>query len=277
MQSILKLTGVHLEDSKLYLLEARLSEIMKEYNLVSYDQVAMKLEKRDDRVFIDKVIENITTHETRFFRDESVYDAFILQIIPEWFDKNRITPLNLKGTKLQIWSAACSTGQEPYSIAMMLLEKFPQLAGSISILGTDISKYTLDKASTATFTKFEVERGLPSSYLQKYFEPNGDKYILKKSVASCVSFKQHNLMTDPYPGQFDIIFCRNVAIYFTESARKEIYNKLKNALKQEGVLMLGSSESLMGYIDNYVLRDFGLARYYEFASNVTFFSSRRGK
>lgn len=271
MQAIQRLTGVYLEDNKLYLLEARLNDIMKDYNLSTYDQVASKIDRKDDSIFLDKIIENITTHETRFFRDESVYDALIMQIIPEWFDKMGVTPLNLRGNRLNIWSAACSTGQEPYSISMIIHEKFPALAGSFSILGTDISKHTIEKAQRGEYTKFEAERGLNEYYLRKYFVNQNDKYTISKKISDPVTFKVHNLITDSYSNSFDLILCRNVVIYFTEMDRKSVYNRLKNSLKSDGVLVLGSSESLMGYTSNYILREFGLARYYEFASKVTFF------
>lgn len=270
--SVLKLTGVKIDEDKVYLFEARLSEIMKEYGLTTYDQVAAKIDAGSDQVFLDKITEKITTHETRFFRDESIFDALVMQIVPEWLEKNAINRLNLTGQKLKIWSAACSTGQEPYSLQMMISEKMPDIANITQILGTDISRETVERAQKGVYSRFEVERGLPPALLEKYFVQNGNQYSISENIKSHTTFKKHNLITEAFPGPFDVIFCRNVAIYFEAEARKKIYENLRNALRPDGVLILGSSENLAGYMNNYIVREFGLARYYEMnASQVTIF------
>lgn len=272
VESISRLTGFKLEDDKLYLLESRLSDIMKDYNLTSYDEVCSKLDKGSDTEFIGKVIDQITTHETRFFRDESLYDALVMQIIPEWLERNMLTPVNLKGNKLKIWSSACSTGQEAYSIAMMISEKFPGIFNHLEILGTDISPATINKAQNGVFTQFETDRGLPPRFREKFFtKSEKGEWALSPAIKSKVRFQKHNLITDPYPNGFDIVLCRNVIIYFPEQIRPGIFDKLKKALSPDGVLVLGSSETLIGYTKNYVIREFGLARYYEFPEKVTFF------
>lgn len=272
VESIARLTGFRLEDDKLYLLESRLSDIMKEYKLTSYDQVCMKLDQGADTEFIGRVIDQITTHETRFFRDESLYDALVMQIIPEWMERKMITPVNLKGERLRIWSAACSTGQEPYSIAMMISEKFPAIFQTLEILGTDISPATIQKAQKGLYTQFESDRGLPPRFREKFFTktPAGE-WQLADTIRSKVRYQKHNLITDIFPTGFDIVLCRNVVIYFPEQIRPGVFDKLKKSLSSDGVLILGSSETLIGYSNNYVIREFGLARYYEFPEKVTFF------
>lgn len=272
VESIQKLTGFRLEDDKLYLLESRLSELMKEYNLSSFNQVCEKLDAGLDNEFIGRVIDQITTHETRFFRDESIYDAFVMQIIPEWLERKGITAFQTKGASLKIWSAACSTGQEPYSIAMILLDKYPEIFKNLQILASDISQATLERAKKGIYTQFEIDRGLPVRYRDKFFQKTSTgEWELTETIRSKVTFVKHNLITDPYPTGFDIILCRNVIIYFPEDIRPSILEKLKKSLLPDGVLILGSSESLIGYTKNYVIREFGLARYYEFPERVTFF------
>ncbi|MCC5814322.1 MAG: protein-glutamate O-methyltransferase CheR [Leptospira sp.] len=272
VESIARLTGFKLEDDKLYLLESRLSDIMKNYKLESYDEVCNKLDQGLDTEFIGKVIDQITTHETRFFRDESLYDALVMQIIPEWLERNMLTPFQLKGHRLKIWSSACSTGQEAYSIAMMISEKFPSIFESLEILATDISPATIAKAQNGRYTQFETDRGLPARFREKFFQKlDSGEWQLSDVIRSKVRFQKHNLITDPYPNGFDIILCRNVVIYFPEQIRPAIFDKLKKSLSPDSVLILGSSETLIGYSKNYVIREFGLARYYEFPEKVTFF------
>lgn len=271
--SIYRITGMKIEEDKIYLIETRLSEIMKEFGISSYDDLATRLEEGKDEVLIDRVIEKITTHETRFFRDESIFDALVMQIIPEWMERKGISRKNPGNARLDIWSAGCSTGQEAYSIAMMIREKIPELASNVTILGTDISKETLEKAKKGEYTRFEVERGLPEKILSKYFvETEKKTFRVSDDVRKNISFQYHNLTGDPIPGTFDIVFFRNVAIYFPEEPRKDLYQRVKSAVKNDGILVLGSAESLAGYVQDYIVREYGLARYYEVnASRVTLF------
>ena len=290
---ILQLTGVHLEDDKLYLLDSRLGEIMRKYDLSSWNQVAEKLQAGSDKEFVNAVVDKITTHETRFFRDESIFDGLVMQIIPEWMKRNNVATGSLLGSvlpvsdtagevnigvsagmssrKLSIWSAACSTGQEPYSMAMLLNEKMPLIARMTTIYATDISEDTIRKAQDGIYSKFEIGRGLPDLYLNKYFKKLDDnKYQLSESIRSRVKFATHNLIKDVFPAQNDIVLCRNVSIYFTEAQKKILYGNLRKALTGDGVLILGSAESLSGYIENFIIREFGLSRYYEMNASQVF-------
>ncbi|MDH5656441.1 MAG: protein-glutamate O-methyltransferase CheR [Spirochaetia bacterium] len=271
-EALQTLTGVKIDPDKIYLIETRLKDILSEYSLSSFDQMAQKIKEGTDQNFLNRVTEKITTHETRFFRDESIFDALVVQIIPEWLEKRGISRMNLEGERLDIWSAACSTGQEPYSIMMMLHEKMPDIAAITRILGTDISQETLDKAKKGVFTKFEVDRGLPEPILNKYFTNEGTGFKCSDKISSHIQFQKHNLVSDPFPGPFDIVFLRNVAIYFDDNVKKEIYSKIKKITKPDGILVLGSSENLSGYMTDFILREFGLARYYEInSSQVTIF------
>lgn len=272
--SIHKMTGMRIEDDKIYLIETRLGDVMREFNLKTYDEIAAKLEHGNDEAFIDRVIEKITTHETRFFRDESIFDALVMQIIPEFLERKGVTTTNPGNIKIDIWSAGCSTGQEAYSIAMVLNEKLPAVAKITSILGTDISRETIGKAKKGVYTKFEVERGVPDSLLGRYFTSlEGSMYQVNDSLKRNINFQYHNLLNQNFPGHYDIIFFRNVAIYFEEDYRIKLYNMMKNHIKKDGILVLGSAESLSGYIQDYIIREYGLARYYEVnASLVTIFN-----
>ena len=272
-ETIHRITGLKIEEDKTYLIETRLSDLMREYKLATYDDVSAILLAGTDKHFIDRVIEKITTHETRFFRDESIFNALLMQIIPEWMERKGITRSRVGAQTLKVWSSGCSTGQEAYSVAMMLSDKIPEIAAVTRILGTDISKETVDKAKNGIYTQFEVDRGLPEELKKRYFAalPNGNFQINEK-IRSMAEFKIQNLISDPFPGSFDFIFFRNVAIYFTEEQRKILYLKMKNSLNPDGILILGSAESLSGYITDYITREYGLARYYELnASQVTIF------
>jgi len=287
------LTGCRLEDDKLYLLDSRLGAIMRRYGLDTYNQVADRLQAGRDKVFNNAVIDKITTHETRFFRDESIFHGLVMQIIPEWMKRNNIAMSSLYGAalpvsdsagtlglgaavgvpgkNLSIWSGACSTGQEPYSIAMLLNEKMPLMGKITTIYATDISEVAIEKAREGIYSRFEIGRGLPEMYLKKYFtELDENRYQINAFIRSKVKFAPHNLITDVFPKQNDIVLCRNVAIYFAEEQKKLLYENLRRALVHDGVLILGSAESLCGYLENFVIREFGLSRYYELNASQVF-------
>ena len=240
--AIHKLTGVYLEDDKLYLLDSRLGELLKKSGVRNWDEAAQKLEAGTDKEFIDGLVDRITTHETRFFRDESIFDALVMQIIPEWLKRNGLAVDGIFGNTmnvwasdagttisssmnpmggvgaggLKIWCAACSTGQEPYSIAMMLAEKMPRVSAIASILASDISQDTLRRAREGVYTRFEIDRGLPENYRKRYFTADGEKFRINETMRNAIMFRPVNLISDPFPTGQDIIFCRNVLIYFTE-------------------------------------------------------------
>jgi chemotaxis protein methyltransferase CheR len=301
VSAIHRLTGVFLEDDKLYLLDSRLGELMKKYQIRNWDEAAQKLLLGDDKEFVAGLIDRITTHETRFFRDESIFDALIMQIVPEWLKRNGLSvdgifgnTMNVwasdagttisssmqpvggaVGKELKIWCAACSTGQEPYSIAMLLHEKMPRVAAITTILASDIAQETLRRASEGLYTRFEIDRGLPENYRKRYFTAEGDKFRISEAMRKAVALRQINLISEPFPTGQDIIFCRNVSIYFTDEQKKLLFRKLKEALKPDGVLVLGSAESLSGYLENFVIREFGLARYYEVNASGVFIFKRK--
>ncbi len=274
--AIKKLTGLHIEPEKYYLFEHRFPDVMKENGIVDYAQLLEQIERGSNPKLIGRVIEKITTHETRFFRDESIFDALVEQIVPEWKERNAGGVDALQYPPLKIWSAACSTGQEAYSIAMMLAEFHLQLVRKTQIIATDISEESVAKAIEGRYTSFELSRGLPEKFRKKFFSDTDGGAIINRTLLPAIDFRTMNLLTEPAPDKFDIIFCRNVAYYFAADTRLVLFKKMQAALKPEGVLVLGSAESLNGILTDYVLREFGLARYYELnTANVTLFARKK--
>jgi len=271
-------TGVLIETEKDYLFDTRLSELMKQRGITTFDELARAFEATGDQLLLDEIIDRITTHETRFFRDESIFDAFAMQMIPEWFEKRGLTPLQSSQARFDVWSSACSTGQEAYSLVIMVAEKWPALLGSMHVTATDISGPTLERARLGVFTNFEIERGMPAHLKERYFDKHPDGWQIKQHIRDRVKFSRHNLISDPFGGPFDVVFCRNVLIYFSDDQKRQVIAGLVRSLKQDGVLVLGSAESLSGLYTNYVLREYGLARYYEMNdSHVTIFKKPGAK
>ena len=233
--------GLVLDETKGYLIESRLSTLVEQYGCTDYAQLCTRA--RADRQLASKVVDAITTQETLFFRDNSPYNALQYKALPELIDAKAGSPF---AKRLRIWSAACSTGQEPYSIAMLLLETLPDPhSWNVSVLGTDISDEAVARASRGHYAEHEVRRGLPPAKLQKYFHAEGNGWRINDEVRSLVSFRRLNLLEPLTPlGTFDIIFCRNVAIYFDAPTRDDLFLRLAERLSPEGYLFTGSSESL---------------------------------
>jgi chemotaxis protein methyltransferase CheR len=238
---VIDLCGVYLDESKAYLIENRLGELVKRSGCASYAAFAHRA--RLDATLHGQIVDAITTNETLFFRDTAPFDALHHKVIPETIDGKAGT---LYSKRLRIWSAACSTGQECYSIAMVLSDLLPDVEDwDILIRGTDISDQALARASRGWYTSHEIERGMPPAQLQRYFQPEDNGWRAKDSLRSLCSFDSCNLL---YPTTarhtYDIIFCRNVAIYFTPEARRDLFLRLTTALTPEGWLFVGSQESL---------------------------------
>lgn len=251
-QYIHDVSGIYLDQSKAYLFETRLSSIAEANNCSSYQELQTKA-KRDVSKKIEKdIVDAISTNETLFFRDKGPFELLQHKIIPEVID-NRSGRPGIK-PKIRIWSAASSTGQELYSIAIVLKTLLGDTTPySLSLIGTDISDAAVTQASYGKYNKFEIERGLDRKYLQKYFTLFGNSWKIKDEIRAMVNFKKLNLM-QPFTalGKFDIIFCRNVAIYFTLDDRKKLFNKLAASLEDDGYLIIGSTESLTGVCPRFI-------------------------
>ena len=240
-------SGLVLTADKSYLLESRLMPIARKRGLKSLeDLVAETKSKRDEDLIVD-ITEAMTTNESFFFRDIRPFDMFRDVILPRIMEN--------RGDKksIRIWCAAASSGQEPYSLAMVLLEEGILDKGwRVDILGTDLSNEILDKAVAGVYSQFEVQRGLPMQLMVKYFEKKAESWQIKDQVKSMVEYKQLNLLNDfAFLGKFDIVFCRNVLIYFDQETKGVVLDRIANLMPEDGFLFLGGAETVIGISDRF--------------------------
>ena len=237
-------SGLDLSADKTYLVESRLLPLARKAGLAAIPDLVQKIKNGDGKLATD-VVEAMTTNETFFFRDKVPFDHLRDTILPG------LIQARAARKSLRIWSAASSTGQEPYSTAMCLKEKGASLAGwRIEIVATDLSQEVLEKSKAGVYGQFEVQRGLPIQLLVKYFTQSGDIWQLNADVRSMVQFRQLNLLQDfSHLGTFDVIFCRNVLIYFDQSTKAVIFDRLAKCLESDGTLLLGAAETVVGITD----------------------------
>lgn len=241
---VFDLCGIVLDDTKGYLVESRLEPLMRLSGCRTFHELAQRSRHPDATALRTQIVDAITTNETLFFRDGSPFEALEHKVVPEMIDA-RAGSLHPK--RLRIWSAACSTGQEPYSIAMVLSNLLPDTQSwDLTILATDISDAAIRQASRGWYSKFEIERGMKPDALARYFQSEGDGFRARDELRSLVSFQRMNLLEGRRPPYtFDIIFCRNVAIYFSPADRRRLFEGLASCLAEDGYLFVGSSESLL--------------------------------
>lgn len=240
-------SGIIVTKDKVYLLESRLMPVAKQNDLDSMQDLIGKLRVSQVSPIAHQIIEAMTTNETSFFRDTTPFDNLRNVIFP-YFIKSRATTRSLR-----IWSAACSSGQEPYSVIMTILENVPELANwNIEIVATDLSEDILAQAKNGEYSQFEVQRGLPITMLVKYFAQEGEKWKIKDEIKNRIRFQKLNLLQTPYSfGTFDIVLCRNVLIYFDTETKHKILNGVYNSLSKDGVLMLGGAETVLGVTEEF--------------------------
>ncbi len=257
------LTGIVLDQSKAYLVESRLGPLLDTLQCENYSQLYTKARSDASKRVEKSIIDAITTNETYFFRDKTPFDLLKFKILPDHIDKVKAASPALRPT-LSIWSAACSTGQEVYSIAMVLKEMIPDISRwQITLMGADISDAAVQQASMGRYSKVEVERGMAPAQIQKYFNQEGNQWKVKDELRAMVQFSKGNLL-QPLMGlpKFDIILARNVAIYFSMENRKIMYSQIANQLKPGGALMIGASESLMGLTDRFEQKNYMSSTFY---------------
>jgi chemotaxis protein methyltransferase CheR len=235
-------SGLVLTRDKAYLLESRLLPVARKWQLKTLGDVAAAVRSRADSGLVRAVVEAMTTNESFFFRDVKPFEQFKSFVLPHLVRARAAT------RSIRIWSAACSSGQEPYSLAMILSEQRAQLAGwRIDILATDLSTEILDKAQAGLYSQFEVQRGLPIQFLVKYFKQQGERWQIDPAIRSMVHFKQVNLLDDMAAlGRFDVIFCRNVLIYFDQPTKTLVLDRLSRQMAPDGHLYLGGAETVLG-------------------------------
>ncbi len=257
-------SGIALETGKEYLLETRLNPLLTEYNCSTFKDLYLKSKSDNSHKIEESIIDAISTNETYFFRDKTPFELLQHKILPDLIDK-RSKSSALKPA-IKLWSAASSTGQEIYSIAMTLDEMGISTANyNIKLLGTDISDAAVAQASYGSYNKFEVSRGLEQEKLNRYFVEENGKWRIKDQIRIMAQFKKLNLMK-PFGniGKFDIILCRNVMIYFTIEDRKKIYKNLARSLESDGYLLIGSTESLTNITDIFKSQRYLQSTFYQF-------------
>ena len=241
---VLDLCGVYIDESKAYLIDSRLSQISQRAGCASYGELVRKARYGNDRSLQSSIVDAITTHETLFFRDDSPFEALQHKVLPDLLDLKSKT---LFPKRLRIWSAACSTGQEPYSVAMALCELLSDIhAWDIKIHASDVSDESVRKASAGWYAAHEIERGLTKPRLQRFFTAAEGGWRANPELRGLISFERRNLL-EPFRtlGPFDIVLCRNVAIYFKPEARDDLFLRLTQVMTPEGYLFVGSQESLV--------------------------------
>ena len=257
--------GIALQKDKQYLVESRLMNLVVEAGCETFKDFYAKINSSFDKTIKDKIIDAMTTNETLWFRDESPYTLLREKLYPEFFNANK---------PCRIWSAACSTGQEPYSMTMVADEyankkgignKLPQL---LSIMATDISSSALLIAKTGRYNPIAMSRGMKPEYKGLYFDEDKNTCVIKDKLKQFIEFKKFNLQESFQSiGKSDIVFLRNVAIYFSHDFKVELFRKIANNLNPGGYLVLGSSETLMGYSEDYDLLEHDRCRYYQVKSS----------
>jgi chemotaxis protein methyltransferase CheR len=237
-------SGITLQKHQIYLLENRLVPIMHQVGIDTLDRLVEKL-KLQPALVGKLIVEALATHESSFFRDKKVFDFFSETIIPKLFQK--VPTLS----SYKIWSAACSSGQEPYSIGILLKEHLSNIGSSASIstviFATDFSEKILEKAKSGVFSHFEAQRGLPIKLLLKYFTKHQNNWLINNEIKDIVRFENYNLIKPQkvLTGMFDVVFCRNVLIYFDHHDKQKVLEHLASKLKPEGYLFLGASEFVL--------------------------------
>jgi chemotaxis protein methyltransferase CheR len=240
-------SAIVLEPGKEYLVETRLAPVARQYEFDSICDLIARLRSPAEVELRARVVEAMATTETSFFRDLAPFDTLRKTVLPE------LIAARGSEKRLNVWSAACSTGQEPYSVALLLREHFPELAGwQVNVLATDLSTEVLDRARAGLYTQAEANRGLPAKLMVKYFRQDGTGWRLADDVRRAVEFREMNLIR-PWPPlpKMDIVFLRNVMIYFDVDTKKAILSRVARVLAPDGYLILGAAETTLNLDDSF--------------------------
>jgi chemotaxis protein methyltransferase CheR len=244
---VLETSAIALEPTKEYLVESRLMPLARQRGLASLNDLVARLRGEPFGELHTAVVEAMTTNETSFFRDVHPFEALKSSVLPQ------LVAERSRCKSLTIWSAACSSGQEPYSLAILLAEHFPLLADwNVQIVASDLSQAMLDRAASGKFTELEVNRGLAASLLVKYFEKDGPDWRIKAEIRRRVRFLRLNLIQSwPVLPTFDVVLLRNVLIYFNPGAKRQILQQMQRRMAGDGVLFLGGAETTLGIDDSW--------------------------
>jgi len=240
-------SGLVLAADKVYLVESRLLPVARRRGFANIEELIQAVRARREELLLVEITDAMTTNESFFFRDIKPFDSLRDVVLPQLVAARKAAGKSA----IRIWCAACSSGQEPYSIAMMLKENAAKFPGfRFDIVATDLSTEILAKATAGIYTQFEVQRGLPIQLLLKYFKKNGDLWQIDPGIRGMVTYKLFNLLETFAPlGTFDVVFCRNVLIYFDQTTKSDILKRLAKQMPADGSLFLGGAESVMGLTD----------------------------
>ena len=238
-------SGLALTPDKAYLLESRLMPLARKRQMGGLEVLIATLRSNPPRDLVRDVTEAMTTNESFFFRDVKPFDLFRDAVLPQLMENRQLQK------SLRIWCAAASSGQEPYSLAMVLMEQAAKLAGwRTKIVGTDISTEILEKSKRGVYSQFEVQRGLPIQMLLKYFVKENETWQISEQLRSMVEYKYFNLLEDLTSlGKFDVVFCRNVLIYFDQDTKRRVLANIAKLMPDDGMLFLGGAETVLGITD----------------------------
>jgi chemotaxis protein methyltransferase CheR len=238
-------SGLVVTADKAYLLESRLVPVARKHGLTSVEALAGALRANEGAPLVRDVVEAMTTNESFFFRDNKPFEQFRTVVLPA------LLKARAGSRTLRIWSAACAAGQEPYSLAIILAEESRMLGGwHVTLVASDLSSAMVARAKAAHYSHFEVQRGLPLKYLVRYFEPEGEGWQLRPEIRRMVQFRVANLLDDlSCLGRFDAIFCRNVLIYFDQTTKRGLLDRMARMLPRDGFLVLGGAETTLGVSD----------------------------
>ena len=240
-------SGLVLSADKQYLVESRLLPVARKAGLANLGELVAALKAAHEPALMTAVVEAMTTNESFFFRDKTPFEHFRLTIMPALLAARKNSRV------IRIWCAAAACGQEPYSLAMCLKEMEPQIAGwRIELFATDLSGEVLEKAKAGLYTQFEVQRGLPIQLLVKHFAQIGELWQIAPDIRAMVKYRQFNLLADfSQLGMFDLVFCRNVLIYFDQATKTDVLHRLARVVAHDGYLVLGAAETVVGLTDRF--------------------------
>ncbi|MEE8393988.1 MAG: protein-glutamate O-methyltransferase [Rhodospirillales bacterium] len=241
-------SGLVLTKDKAYLLESRLMPVARKRGIKGLEELVGAIRQAREEALIREVTEAMTTNESFFFRDIKPFDLLRDEVMPKMIESRAAKKA------VRIWCAAASSGQEPYTIAIVLKEMAAQLAGwRTEIVGTDISTEILRKAESGLYSQFEVQRGLPIQLLLKYFKKDEDMWQVAPELRAMVDYKEFNLLNNMTPlGKFDVVFCRNVLIYFDQETKTHVLDGISKLLADDGLLFLGGAETVLGISDKFM-------------------------
>jgi chemotaxis protein methyltransferase CheR len=238
---VLEQSAIALNEEKGYLVEARLTPLARSLGLASVSALVSQLRASPAGDLHRRAVDAMATHETSFFRDRKPFDVLRELVLPPLVERRA------ERKRLDIWCAGCSTGQEPYSIAILLREHFPQLTDwHVSLLATDLSAAALEYASAGSYSQLEINRGLPAALLLKYFSKQGTEWVVRPDLRASISFRRLNLI-EPWGRlpRFDLVFLRNVLIYFDATVKRSVLARVADAMAPDGFLFLGSAETTL--------------------------------